>query len=409
MTVPKLEATPSGYRLEWGEEQIQIEMTRLKIKTDSASAEVIITTTKPGFSHHLHQAQLNLLSTITRSRLAKDLGERYPTLIVDWVTIIEQACVLVLREIRKGEPIQQIWTEGDYQPPEYLLHPILLQNLPTVIFSSPGAMKTEFALALICCVTLPWLGNPLGLKTKMESTTTLFLDYESYEDEIGYRLKMLKEGLHLPNFFINYRRCTSHFIEDIDNIQDKITETGARFLVMDSLGYACGGDLNKSERPIDVFLSLRKLNVTSLILAHHKKDEEGGRKTIFGSQYFEAGARSVWEIRKIQEAGDDEGLIGLFHQKVNPSGIFQPLGFGIRFNKTGTIITRQDLTETGFASTLPTGVLIKNLLRHGAVTAEDLAESLAMKKQTVYQQLQRMLKKGVVIKVGDKWGLKETM
>jgi len=100
----------------------------------SVTAEITIKTRQPGVPHHIHQARLNLTSSPARSTLTKILVDRVP---LDWSSMLEQACVMVLEKHREGSPVIQL---ADHPMPEGLqfrLDP-LLQERQAVLFFGEG-------------------------------------------------------------------------------------------------------------------------------------------------------------------------------------------------------------------------------------------------------------------------------
>ena len=56
---------------------------------------------------------------------------------------------------------------------------------------------------------------------------------------------------------------------------------------------------------------------------------------------------------------------------------------------------------------LPLSLRIKDLLRHGAMPVKEIAEVLEANEATTRTAINRMSKKGYLVKVGESWGLKQ--
>jgi hypothetical protein len=97
-------------------------------------------------------------------------------------------------------------------------------------------------------------------------------------------------------------------------------------------------ELERAETAIRFFNALRSLRVASLILAHVAKNSE--EKTIYGSVFFSNFARSAWEMKKAQEAGEHIIRVGLYHRKTNLGPLQQPLGFKLHFGEAFSLINR---------------------------------------------------------------------
>ena len=96
---------------------------------------------------------------------------------------------------------------------------------------------------------------------------TLYLDWETDFHDLIMRAKYLQRGHpNLAHTRVRYRRNTLPLAEDLSAIQKAVAEHDIRFVVVDSLAAACGGDLSNPETAIRFFTALRSLRVGSLIL-----------------------------------------------------------------------------------------------------------------------------------------------
>jgi hypothetical protein len=205
---------------------------------------------------------------------------------------------------------------------------------------------------------------------------------------------------------IEYRRMTSTLADSVDSLQQIKKDKDIKLLIIDSLGPAARGNLNDPEPAIRYHEALRRLEITSLTLAHCSKDQLTRKRTIFGSVFFTNLARAVWECKSEQETGEDEAIISLKHAKANLSRLHAPLGYKFTFSNSKITVTQTDLRDTGLSSELPLSVRIKELLRHGAMTVRDIAQALDANEPSVKTVLYRLNRKAVTVKVGDSWGLR---
>ena len=410
MNPPQITETVSGYIFSWQKEMITIEVTQIHAHTDGrVTGEITVTTQAPGYGPHLHQARFDFSSSHSRTDLAKTLELRYPKL-ANWFDILEQLSVYTLERSRRGEPVRVLSTGGDVRPPEYILEPILLKNLPTIIFGDPSSAKSTVALILTQIMSCPlaWVGCFSDIIPPRRPITCLYLDYETDEDTVRWMLTKLQRGMNLPPLKLNYRRCALPLSQDIDQIHRHISDTGAEVTIIDSLGLACGGDLKEPEPALSFFSALRRLKTTPLILAHTAKNPETKQKTVFGSVFFGAQGRSIWEIRKVQEIGDDEIDVGLFHRKAPPfQKLSQPLGLHITFTYDAMVVSpSKPKTIPAFLSAVGTQAQIRELLKDGALSTKDIMEALGISRGAADMALKRLKDKQRVIKLQNgKWQL----
>ncbi|HUU63670.1 MAG TPA: AAA family ATPase [Dehalococcoidia bacterium] len=409
MSAPTVHENIGHTLLVWEEEQLRIIVRRVRVnqRDGNVTGQITITSDAPSFAdnHHLHESGFNFTSASARRTLAKDLGERYQEF--DWSRILEQLCKELTHIVRRGEPAVEIYTNEDVEPPKYLLYPLLPLNLPTIVFGDSGVGKSEFALVVATCVRLPWRDNTLGFEVGEEGGGVLYLDFETDKSDIAWRLKCLQRGFNLPDFSIHHRYSTLSLADDIEQIQEIISQKKVKLIIVDSLGAACGGDLNAADVALRFFNALRSLKTTTLIIAHTSKDPNVKQKTIFGSAFFKAAARSVWECRKAQETGEDDISIALFHQKANISKLHQPIGFKFSFETDKTYCRQQDVKGVAeFRDALSAAVQIRDVLKRGAMSTEEIQDETALAKDTIRKTLNRMKDRGEVIKLGThKWGL----
>ena len=281
---PILTVRPGGYLLEWDTPPISIESRRVRSHRDGRLTAFIkvkvLGEVSPG---HLHGADFNLASTAARTTLSKVLTERYEA---DWYAILEQLCDYVREAHERGEPVQEIWSHEDPGPLKYLVRPLLPLGHPAIIFGDGGSLKSTIGQILALVVVLPWEHNPLGLVPPAEVTPALYLDWEADEDEFRWRLHAIGAGMKLPATPLLYRRMALPLADDMEAVSSFIADYSIRFLVIDSLGAAAGGDLNATEPCLRLFAALRQLHVTSLMLAHNSKDQLTKRRSVYGNVHW---------------------------------------------------------------------------------------------------------------------------
>lgn len=406
MSQPAVLEIPGGYNFTWTEEQIQIKAQRVREdRYGTVTAELNITTSAPGYSPHIYRTKLNLLSSYAKSSLSKQLQTIYEA--ASWDEVLEQVSTYIVERIRKGEPVELLTTDRDIAPPGYLLYPIIPKGQPTVLFGDGGSLKSLMALACLICVQLPWQDNPLSFKPEgNKSIPSLFLDWETSSDEQRWRLKCLEEGHDLPAVMLSYRRCHVPLADDLEQIQDAIYTSKAQFIVVDSLAAATGGDLNAAEPALRFFSALRKLKVTSLILAHNSKDAQGKKKTIYGSAFFGNYARSIFELKKTQEVGEAQVVVGMFHRKCNFAKLCHPMAFRVTFDEKSTRIEKESVEGIPeFIDNLSARHKIMIAIKGGAMTVSDLSAETELSESVLRTRLNELKRKGEVLKMGDKWGL----
>ena len=266
-------------------------------------------------------------------------------------------------------------------------------------------MKSYTAILASILSTLPWHDNPLQLIVPGTSQLSLYLDWESSHELVNKRLTKTQTGHDLAPIKMPYRHCALSLADDIEEIRNMVLNTGAKFLIIDSLGGACGGDIYAPEPALRFFGALRTIpDITILILAHTSK-ELSKEKTILGTVYFWAYSRMIWETKSSQEAGQNDVRIGLFNRKANEDQLHTPLGLHFIFTPDTVNIERADVKES-FLEQLSLAEQVKEILKDGAKDLDELAEATGAAKNKLSITLSRLKTKGEVRKLVDKkWGL----
>lgn len=402
--MPEVQQTITGYNFLWKAEKLEIKISRLRSHTDgrlTGDVQLLLGAKKqeePSFTWNFSSAQ-------TRKQLINNLNEKYPEW--KWLEIIDELCRQVQRLALAGEPVQELWTSEDVPAPEYLLEPILLKGLPTIIFGEKGVTKSYLALICYTILMLPWHDNALGLTAPDHSVKTVLLDWELPGTIAQWNLKKFVEGMDLGSIPLYHRRCSVPLADDIEQIQKYLDELKAEAVIIDSLGRAVGGELSKdTENANRFFLALDKLKTTSLILAQTSKDQTTKKKTIYGNVFFTYYARSVFELCKAESTGEDEVNVALFHRFANLTKLHLPLGFLFNFNSERTIITSQPVTYSDFLEKLNRQLQITELLRTCPLSTDEIMSALEIKRGNADMTLKRLKDKNKIVKLIDgKWGL----
>lgn len=407
MSKPEIKEHTGHYEFYWEDEKINIIVSRIKIHSDgTVKGELQITTDAPGYAPFFHRSQFNFSSSQSMSTLQKKMSERYQA---DWLSIIEQLCYYTLDIARRGEPTEEIWAKDDIGiiPPRFILEPLMLEGLPTVLFGKKGAGKSTMAMVIAICLHLPWYDNNLGFRMSPESLPVLILDWEQSRNIVLWQINSIRKGMGLPEFPIYYRRCYLPLADDIDQIQQHIIENNIKVVIVDSLGPACGGELNKPEPALAFFNNLRKLNVSSLIVGQTSKDEDAKVRTIFGAVFFQYLARSIWEIRKSQEIENNIMEVALYHRDGNYTPKYSSMGFRISYGINGINISRCDIKSIReLVAGISTQEQLLNILGSEPLSKKEMMEEINISEGALRIALHRLREKGKVIKLdNDKWGL----
>jgi hypothetical protein len=276
------------------------------------TAEVTVRISQP-FAALLRQAKFNLSATRTRSEWTRALSDRSPE--IDWYAAIEQICTLSLRHWREGAAFIDLSTVEPRQEDAYMLKPYVIEGAASGVFADGGAGKSLFALAVALTVAT---GEPVVGVYPSRCAPVLYLDWEWDEEAHAERLQALCEGagIDAPKGLIYYRREFASINESAPSIRRFIAEHGVGFVIVDSLGFARGGEPESAELTIKTFASIRSFAVPVLFIDHVAKNTQDKTHS-FGSVYTRNSARLMWRMDTDAQANDSSKLIGLVNTKWN--------------------------------------------------------------------------------------------
>lgn len=344
---------------------------------------------------HLHWAGLNLSSTQARKTLADALMPKTAGMAFPWRDALDQVVAITAREWNKPEPVLDLSEYEGTTETEYLVSPLLPKGESTILYADSGTGKSYLALAMGFAVRAG-----IMLPNRIAATTqgaVLYVDAETTYEAHAKRARRLAGGFGIANVpKLYYRRLRRSLADEARDLRAEIARLGVAFVVVDSLGFACGDDPREPGVALRTMAALNDLGagVTKLGLAHVTKNEASGLSaaTIFGSTFWKASARAAWEIRKA--AGLRGRMdVAIFNRKANDDDHGQePIGLSLEFTPKGGPIYLTDCRiedVDGLADHLPLGKRLLILLRDGPMGTNDLAERTNSNPDTVRKTLQR--------------------
>lgn len=401
MSKPLVRETIGGYEFSWEDECLNIKVSRVRVhKSDGrVTGEILITSPTENNKPIYPQTSINFNSEPTRTRLARTLESEDTRW--QWQEIINQLSLAVIERARQGGPIKELWTNADVHHPEFLLEPILYKGLPTIVFGEKAVCKSILAIAIYACLILGWKDNPLGWSVAERSVKVLLADYEVDYDVTQWNAKRFQDGMGLPAFPVYYRRCLMPLADDIEQLHKHLTDIGAEVIIVDSLGPAVGGDLKDPGQALRFTTALRQLHCSALIIGQTSKDRESKTKSVYGSTFFEYYARNIFELRKVQEEGEDSLDIALYNTYHNLGRRFKPMGYHLDFNGTGTHIERGEITASDLVKRMSAQAQIQKALHHRVMSPKEIAEECELNEATTRNALKRMADKGLIVRLKD--------
>lgn len=387
MDKPQLTRDGDDYLLVWPD-GLQAEVRYIAQSRDGPRGEVRISSKLVG---HLHQAMLNLMSSSSRDAFRRALERRDSE--VDWQARIEQVCVLVVEAYRTGDPLTLLEPQLRNAEEAYYLTPLIPTGVPTLIYGDGATGKSYLANAIGRAMAL---GIPFAGMVAREATVA-YLDWEWDAEEHADRLYRL--GGDVTYF---YRQCNVPLAQQTRTMSRQLDKNGVDFLIIDSLGYACGGDIRDPDVVIAFFTALRQLGRTCIVVHHVPKDS----KEPYGSVYIRNSVRSAWYMLRSTLPEEGGFAVALQHNKANRGAKQQPIGLQFSFTDETTTITRTNADRIPeIAEGLPLRERIINLLTKEPLEATAIADALGVKQTQVAARLTELRQAGKVTPVAGSWAL----
>lgn len=329
----ELERFGTGWKTQIGDVSLEVSSVR-ESSREGIHAEIFVTDGK----RRLRELALKLGSARSLSPFLRRLDAAFPSFPWSWETIMEAVLESVVERLRIGEPVEDLSSELASIHTPYLVSPILPADQTTILYGDGKSYKSLMALWLATAISL---NQPLpGMKVQ-DQRPVLYLDWEADSDTHKRRLRRIAMGMEVGRPHIAYRRMYRSIADEVAQVRRIVDQLDAGLVVIDSLGWACGGDLVKNEIAIPTMNALREIPCTRLVIAHVSTDGAARRDAVpFGSRFFFNAARALWKVTRgsrgvtltNRDTNDDDrrtpiGLSFEFDPESGPIRIFErPLG-----------------------------------------------------------------------------------
>ncbi len=387
MSQPSCERSLEGFVFRWPDLPFEVALSRIRESSRGTSSELLVTYQNgSGKPRTLIHQTLNLLTS--KTRLAKELHAKHEA---PWPNMLEQVCVLALRQLRQGEPIESLAPTVEDHAAWFVLNPLLYEKNTTILYGPGDSMKSYFALYCGLLLASGCCGPQLSVAP--DPWRVLILDWEMSSQDVRGRVKMLQAGDRRLTGLPDYRRCYQPLADDLSELKKVVSDGGYDVLILDSLAMAAGGqELERADSAIRFNAALRALNCTSLVIGHTPKPQADQKeRTLYGSVFFHNLCRVSWEVQR-------EGqTLGLYQRKNNLGKKHDPLGWTMDVTEDACFVTEANLMDE---PVLAKGLSIVEraasyLAEHPSQTLESVAEALEVNPKSLAVSFSRAKVKGV--------------
>lgn len=214
-----------------------------------------------------------------------------------------------------------------------MFEPLVPDGELCILFGDGGTLKSFLGMLLAISTAT---GRPIpGLGAPSRVGNILYLDYETNQDTHARRLRALAAGLGATPVLgrILYRQMKRPLHQETTQLRRLIMDRKIVLVIIDSVGMACGGNINDSGDTLKTITALTSLgNCAKFGIGHKNKMDD-----FIGSVYWRNGPRAMWEVNAEQGAGNTK-RVGYIHRKANDDRIREPFAFGVEFEPGGRIL-----------------------------------------------------------------------
>jgi hypothetical protein len=368
-----------------GIELLRFEISNVASNTWGINGRVTVRSTittarsVPGKAGYVTTERLDFLSGQSRRYFAERLRDLIPAppggAAIDWPVLVEEMVAGVM-DAESRQPIVRDLSEVAAVSHTPHLYPYLLpERKATILYGAGGTGKSAIAAAIAAAVQTgcKFLGQ------QAQQRNVLYLDWETDEGDVAYRIAAASRGLGLTSPApVKYMALELPLQYEMTHIAAAVVENDIGLVILDSVGMAStqGKDgADPASEAIAFFRALRILQATVLCIDHISGEDQrrgrAGASKPYGSIFKWNTARNAFELI---EAG--EGQVILRHRKANlgpkmPGGevmlsvVWDDVQQSVRYRRIDTTAPRKSL-----------GVRIIEVLSTGPSTYRGLVDIL---------------------------------
>lgn len=336
----------------------------------------------------LVRPSVNLTSDVTLPKLAKSLLSQQDQ--YDWHFLLETVCSVLVEQMDLHGIVSRLTEpQGESLRTRMIFKDFIPEGLVSGIIAHGGSGKSMVGSMLSLAIAT---GEKVGPFTPQRTGTVLYLDWENNWQLHAKRIKRICDGLGLPfpypERLIHYE-ARARLASAESEILELAHENDVVLTILDSIGYAAGGNLNDSDVATAATLVLKHLPGTKIMIAHVAKSTlgEGGANKLgpTGSAFFWNGPQAVYELRATDPALDGSVTLSVYHNKANVGArLPRPLGIHIAFDDseensgpiTPTALQVRGDRPEGAAMSQPSRVMDALGSRRAKMTALEIAQVL---------------------------------
>lgn len=268
-----------------------------------------------------------------------------------WTQLLNRACRLFGQSYTNQVAAVDITEIALSYDQMYRIAGVVPEGQLTTLFGLGGGGKTQTSLSMAACLLLgiPWLGHEV-----IPAKGIIFVDYEADGTTVRRRLQRILDGLgeSIPAGRFHYFYAGGVPYPLLANrVKREAQRVGADVIIVDSAAAACGGEPEKADAALGMLNAVKRIGLTTILIAHVRKPEVGSEKSIqwkmmpFGSAFWHNNTRASWYIEGQQNEGDSETHVAAYNRKMNDDQGQRTIYYNIHFyERSGPIhVTAEDM------------------------------------------------------------------
>lgn len=362
--IDTLEPYGLGWRWKWRTGRTWVQMTFRGVRkgTSGPNAEVTIDAGIPvlGIKGTLTVERLSLGDGNGRAKIANRLAKRTgegDDAPIDWRSMIDAICSRILVSQQEGPPRATVGLDEEAGA-NWLIEGLVEEHQTTSIYGDGEVGKSWQLLAAM--VSLVSGEEIIPGWRPMRRGNGLVLDWETDQETINRRVRMICRGAGIDYVPIPYVACDGPLIDQLPWILERVHEEHIDLIGVDSVEAAMmgsrsdGADMNDTAGKINQVL--RKVG-KSAILVDHVNSQAAASKGLagkaYGSVFKRNWVRMSYELKRVHDSGDGMIHLGAYCTKRNNGPRFDAFGLAWTINDASASWQREAISEPALAAALP--------------------------------------------------------
>ena len=354
--VDELKPFGLGWRWQWrvGRTWLRMTFRGLRKGPSGPSAEVTIEGSIPtvGIKGVLTVERLPLSNGKDRVALANRLEKRTgegPDAPVQWRSMLDGICSRILVAQRAGPQVVSVGLD-DERGVNWMIDGLVEEHQTTSIYGDGEVGKSWQAIAALVSLATGEEVVP-GWKPTRRGRG-LMLDWETDQETLNRRVRMICRGAGIPYVPIDYVACDGPLVDQMEWLLERVNEDNIDLIVVDSVEAAMqgsrsdGADLNDAAGKVNQVL--RKLGRSAILVDHVNAvgaASQGLAGKAYGSIFKRNWVRMSYELKRVHEGGDCEKHLGVYCTKRNNGPRFDAFGLAWTINDEASAWQREAITE----------------------------------------------------------------